>query len=79
MPGFVAVVTKFLAQLDDHLVQRARCPVIIVAPDFAQQLVPRQHLARVGVKDLQQFQLLGGKFSHRFAALDLERLGINGR
>ena len=39
--GFAAVVAKFLAELHDDLVQHARRAVIIVAPDFVQQLVAR--------------------------------------
>ena len=34
VPGFIAVVTELFAQLDNHLVQRAGGPIIVVAPDF---------------------------------------------
>ena len=76
---FAAVVAEFFAELHDDLVQRARRAVIIVAPDFIQQLVARQHLAGVRVENLQQFQFLGREFFRRLAPFHLKCFRVNRR
>ncbi len=77
MLRFATVVAQFFSQLNDHLVQRPRRAVVIVAPDVVQQAVARKHFAGVRVKKLEQFKLPGGKFLGRLAALQLKGLGVN--
>src|SRR6266568_1988259 len=76
---FAAVVPEFFPQLHDHLVQRARCAVVVVAPDFVEQPVARQHFARVGVKHLQQFQLFRRQFFNGLASLELKGFRVDDR
>src|ERR1700677_2116145 len=70
---------QFFAQLHDDLIEGARGAVVIVAPNFRQQPVTRQDVARVHVKELQQLYFPGGEFLDRPAALELKPLRVNGR
>lgn len=79
MFGFAAVVAEFFAELHDDLIESARRAVIIVAPDFIQQFVARQHFADVRVENLEQLQFFGRQFFNCLAPLDLKCLRVNRR
>jgi len=76
MFGFAAVVAEFFPQLHDHLVERA-CRAYSCSPRLRSAVCRATTPRRMRVKDLQQFQLLGCKFIHRFAAFDLESFWVN--
>src|ERR1051325_10855837 len=42
MARLIAIISQLFPQLDNHLIERACGPVIIVTPDLIQQAVPRQ-------------------------------------
>ena len=54
VPGIVAVVAELLAQLHDHLVERARGAIVIVAPHVVKQAVARQDLTGMRGEELEE-------------------------
>src|SRR5947207_13727957 len=47
-------IAELFTELDDDLIERAGGAVIVVAPDFAQELVARKHRLRMRIKQLVQ-------------------------
>ena len=50
----VGGVAKFLAELNDNLIEGARGAEVVVAPNFAEQAVAGEHLAWMRVQQPQQ-------------------------
>ena len=76
---FLAGVPEFFPELDNDLIQGARGAGVMASPGFHEQAVSRQYLARVGIKQLEQFQFSRREGGHSLAYSDLKSFRVYGR
>jgi len=53
VPRLISRIAELAAQLDDHLVERARGAEVVVSPNLVEQAVAGEHLASMRVEQLQ--------------------------